>query len=105
MGTGTREPEKVAEFLVSKDKHVTGLRFSSDGCAVVVVPRDGQVAQMFQFRLGPSVGKVVGDVGVEKKSKRVSVGVVTKRETRMPWHVYDLRRGRTSAVVESGVCG
>jgi hypothetical protein len=98
MGAWTRELEKVAEFLVSKDKHVAGLRFSSD-CAGVVVPCDGQVAQMFQLRLGPSVGKVMGDVGAEKKSKWLSVGVVVaKRETRMPWHVYDLKRGRTSAV-------
>jgi hypothetical protein len=103
MGMGMREPEKVAEFLVSKDKHVVGLRFSSDGCAVVVVPRDGQVAQMFQLRLQPSVGKVLGDVGVEKKKgKRPSVGVMAvKREMRMPWHVYELRRGRPSAVVEA----
>jgi hypothetical protein len=100
---GTREPEKVAEFLVSKDKHVAELQFSSDGCAVVVVPRDEQVAQMFQLRLGPSVGKVVGDVGVVKKGKRVSVGVVAAAE-REPWHVCDLKRGRTSAVVEAVEC-
>jgi hypothetical protein len=106
MGTGTRELEKVVEILVSKDKHVAGLRFSRDGCAVVVVPRDGQVAQIFQLRLGPSVGKVMGDVVVEKKGKRLSVGVVApaKRETRVPWNVYDLKRGRTSAVVEVVEC-
>jgi hypothetical protein len=82
--SGTRELE-VAEFLVSKDKHIAGLRFSSNGCVVVIVPRDGQVSQMLQLQLGPSVGKVAGDAGVEKKSKRLSVGVVAKRETQMPW--------------------
>jgi hypothetical protein len=47
--SGVKEPEKIAEFLVSKDKQVVGLWFSSDGCAVVVVPRDGQVEQMYQL--------------------------------------------------------
>ena len=105
-GVGVREPEKVAEFLVSKDKPVAGLRFSSDGCAVVVVPRDGQVAQLFQLRLGPAVGsRVAGEASaVSKKSKRPSAGMVSNRETRTPWHVYDLRRGRTSAVVEAVEC-
>jgi hypothetical protein len=66
MGMGTRELEKVAEFLVSKDKHVAGLQFSMDECAVVIVPRDGQVAQKFQLRLGPSVGKVRRRCGGEE---------------------------------------
>ena len=68
----------MAEFLVSRDKHIAGLRFSSNGCADVVLPRDGQVVQMFQLWLEPSVGKVLGDVGVEKKGKQLSVGVVAK---------------------------
>jgi hypothetical protein len=41
---GTREPETVAWFLASKVKHASVLRFSRDGCTVIVVPRDGQVA-------------------------------------------------------------
>jgi hypothetical protein len=53
------ELETIAEFLVSMDKQVAGLRFSNDGCAVIVVPCDGQVTQMFQLRIGPTVGKVV----------------------------------------------
>ena len=60
---------------------------------MVVVPRDGQVAS-----------NPMGDVEVEKKSKQLLVGVVAKRETRMPWHVYDLKRGRPSAVVEAVEC-
>jgi hypothetical protein len=109
--TGTREPEKIAEFLASKDKHVSVLRFSRDGCTVIVVPRDGQVAQMHQLRPGPTLGHVLTgnmDKVEERKVKRLSETaklVVTKRELRTPWHVYDLRRGRTSAVVESVECG
>lgn len=64
---GLREPEKLAEFLVSKDKHVAGLQLLSDRC--FVVPRDGEVAQMFQLRLGPAVGKMSADADGEKKSK------------------------------------
>jgi hypothetical protein len=32
------------------------------------------------------------------------VGGAAKRETRVPWHVYDLIRGRTSAVEEAVEC-
>jgi hypothetical protein len=31
-------------------------------------------------------------------------GTATRRGARMPWHVYDFRRGRTSAVVEVVEC-
>ncbi|KAF8235718.1 hypothetical protein L208DRAFT_1537069 [Tricholoma matsutake] len=63
---GLREPEKLAEFLVSKDKHVAGLRLSSDRC--FVVPHDGEVGQMFQLQLGPAVGKMSADADGEKKN-------------------------------------
>jgi hypothetical protein len=56
--TGRGEPEKVAEFLASKDKHVSVLQFSRDGCTVIVVPRDGQVVQMHQLRPGPPFAMV-----------------------------------------------
>ena len=36
-----REPARVAEFFGSRDKHMAGLRFARDGCAVAVVPWDG----------------------------------------------------------------
>jgi hypothetical protein len=102
--------ETVAEFQVGrdkdKDKQVAGLRFSSDGGAVVVVPRDGQVMQVFQLRIGPAGGKVAGEGDAEKRGKRSSVAGsgVARREARTAVHVYDLRRGRTSAVVEAVEC-
>jgi hypothetical protein len=88
------------QFLVIKNKHIMGLRFSSVGCAVVVVPCDGQAAQLFELLLGPSAGKVMGNIVVEKESKWLLVSVVAKREMWMLRHVYDLKRGRTSAVME-----
>jgi hypothetical protein len=96
---GAAEPGKVAEFMVAKDRPIAGLAFSSDGCAVLVAPRDGQVLQVYQIRPGPAVGGGGGDGDV--RAKRASItGGIGRREARTPWHVYDLRRGRTSAVVE-----
>jgi hypothetical protein len=56
---GTREPETVAWFLASKDKYASVLWFSRDGCTVIVVPRDGQVAQMHQLQPGPTFRHVL----------------------------------------------
>ncbi|KAF9463475.1 hypothetical protein BDZ94DRAFT_1258923 [Collybia nuda] len=99
------EPTKVAEFVVSKDRPIAGLTFSPDGCSIMVAPRDGQVLQVYQVRPVPVVGCGIGSAGDgEGRSKRTSISGAApgsvRREARTPWHVYDLRRGRTSAVVE-----
>jgi hypothetical protein len=94
-------------FLGSRDRHVSGLRPSSDGCGMVVVPRDAQVAQVCQLRfVGPIAGGDPDEEGTgvmgqgretKVKAKAKARGVVTHR------HVYDLRR-RTSAGGESISC-
>jgi hypothetical protein len=40
-----------------------------------------------------------------KRLSETGTSVATKRESPTPWYVYDLRRGRTSAVVEVVECG
>lgn len=106
LGTGTGgDPVKVAEFVVSKDRPIAGLTFAPDGCAVMVAPRDGQVLQVYQVRPVPGGGCAGAGAGAgdgEGRAKRGSVlgAGAGSREARTPWHVYDLRRGRTSAVVE-----
>ena len=53
----------MSEFWESRDKHVAGLWFARDGCEVVVVPRDGQVARVFQLtRFWGPQGEVEGEV-------------------------------------------
>jgi len=64
-------PAVLGEFMVSKDKQVSRLAFSADGCSLVVMPRDGHTGRVFRMRPSGS-----------------------------PSYLYNLRRGRTSAVVE-----
>ena len=64
-------PAVLGEFMVSKVKQVSRLAFSADGCSLVVVPRDGHTGRVFRIRPSGS-----------------------------PSYLYNLRRGRTSAVVE-----
>ncbi|RDB26504.1 hypothetical protein Hypma_005607 [Hypsizygus marmoreus] len=92
-------PTLVAEFMVSKDKQITRLAFSSDGCTLIVVPRDGHTLQTFQIRPIPPFTPFVDTPNDDNRAKQHS-GVGLPARTSPPWHVYNLRRGRTSAVVE-----
>ncbi|EKM58747.1 uncharacterized protein PHACADRAFT_248804 [Phanerochaete carnosa HHB-10118-sp] len=79
-------PARVAEFLIGKDQPISQLQFSPDGTSLMVAMRGGHVMRVYQLRPtrrhpGSSMNE---DVGL-----------------RSPWHVYDLRRGRTSAIVDS----
>ncbi|RDB23105.1 hypothetical protein Hypma_009954 [Hypsizygus marmoreus] len=92
-------PTLVAEFMVSKDKQITRLAFSSDGCMLIVVPRDGHTLQTFQIRPIPPYTPFIDTPNDDTRAKQHS-GVGPPAKTSPPWHVYNLRRGRTSAVVE-----
>ena len=79
----------------------------------MVVPGDGQTIKVFQVRPVPRALRsgisetgqfdgaesapavLVGSVG-----SRVDSLIPTLKKDSAPWHMYDLRRGRTSAVVE-----
>ena len=86
----TQTPAKVAEFQVGKDHPVSVLAFAADGTALAVATRGGHTMKV--FRLCPVPAGVRQLMGVKEGE---DAGVVP------PWHVYDLRRGRTSAVVDS----
>jgi hypothetical protein len=53
-------PEVIVEFLASKHQHISALRFSADGSALVVVPDDGQTVKVFQVRPPPRTLRFVG---------------------------------------------
>ena len=89
-GGSVGKPRKVAEFLASKHQSITRLSFSRDGNSIMVSPKDGQVLQIFQLRPAAVVSKVSLDTGKGEPAFRRDV----------PWHMYNLRRGRTTAVVE-----
>ncbi|GLB34454.1 hypothetical protein LshimejAT787_0200190 [Lyophyllum shimeji] len=88
-------PVTVVEFVVGRgDKPVAGLSFMADGCAVGVVPRDGQAVRVYQIRPAPSATSLGGGDGEGEGGGGGGEGAGSA------WHVYNLRRGRTSAVVE-----
>jgi WD40 repeat protein len=87
-------PTIISEFAASKRQPISNIEFTSDGNSLIVSTEDGRVIRVFQIRPLPSVsrggpritGSTASDAG---------------RTTAEPWHVYNLRRGRTSAVVEA----
>ncbi|KAH9984189.1 hypothetical protein BJV77DRAFT_1072315 [Russula vinacea] len=90
-----RSPEPIVEFLASENQLISALRFSADGSALMVVPGDGQTVKVFQVRPLPRTLRFVGST-VERPDE----GQNAFSES-APWHMYDLRRGRTSAVIEN----
>lgn len=107
-----RCPDLIVEFLASKRQPISALRFSADGSALMVVPGDGQTIRVFQMRPVPRPLRCVSSEG-EQPDEGENVPTVpagtfylcrtlslTSIKESAPWHMYDLRRGRTSAVVE-----
>jgi WD40 repeat protein len=76
----------ISEFIAFKHQPISALKFTQDGNSLVVSPRDGQVVRIFQIRPIPRVS-------------------ISGRENALvgrpdPLHMYSLRRGRTSAIVD-----
>ena len=107
-----RCPDLIVEFLASKRQAISALRFSADGSALMVVPGDGQTIRVFQMRPVPRTLRFVSSEGERsdegQNAPTAPVGTfylcralsLTPIKESTPWHMYDLRRGRTSAVVE-----
>ncbi|KAK7039125.1 hypothetical protein VNI00_010310 [Paramarasmius palmivorus] len=97
-------PAVVTRFIASALQPVANIWFSQDGTSVLVAPRDGQVVHVYGIRSNP-VAKI------REESSEATEGDGSgspKSQSRMPMipdappsHVYDLRRGRTPAVVEA----
>ncbi|KAL0575045.1 hypothetical protein V5O48_006918 [Marasmius crinis-equi] len=104
-------PAVVTRFIASKSQPIAQIWFSRDGNSVLVAPRDGQVAHVYGIRSNPvaraveqreeAEAKEAGGEGSSPSDKslkrRSSIPVVDAP----PLHVYELRRGRTPAAVES----
>lgn len=78
-------PARVAEFFVGKNHPISLIQFSHDGTSLMVATRGGHTMKVYQLRPARRGRNATGADG----------GLLP------PWHTYDLRRGRTSAVVES----
>lgn len=108
-----RVPELIVEFLASKRQLISALRFSADGSALMVVPGDGQTIKVFQLQPVPRTFRfVINETEQLEEGQNAPmlpvcdlisilvVMVLTLLKESAPWHMYDLRRGRTSAIVE-----
>ncbi|KAJ7576906.1 hypothetical protein C8J56DRAFT_971884, partial [Mycena floridula] len=78
-GISGENPPVVAEFLAFRSQPVASLEWSQDGTVLSVAGKDGQALNLFQI------------CPASTNSSRSSP----------PNHLYSLRRGRTSAVIES----
>lgn len=95
-------PEVVAEFVAVKHQPISHLKFTHDGNSLLVAPKDGQVIRMFQLRPMPRIARLRHEVAAKMASATGSPADMMASSTaeNAPWHVYNLRRGRTSAVIE-----
>lgn len=113
-GPSPSAPELIVEFLASKHQPISALRFSADGSALMVVPGDGQIVKVFQLRPLPRTLRFVSSAVEQLDEGQNAITVCTSRlflvvgalvltalQESATWHMYDLRRGRTSAVVEN----
>ena len=114
-------PQMVTEFVATRHQPISHLAFTHDGNTLIVGPRDGQVVRVFQIRRAHVLrgvrdgieGGCNKGVGSGKEGKSVVAGAElgsvpvanwmqspSSSEEDAPWHVYSLRRGRTSAVIQ-----
>ena len=112
-------PECLSDFTVLNGQSVAGLRFSEDGTSIAVVPDDGGTVRSYQIKprsrtmrnaaLSNSIHNLRDNPALEmiRKDSTGSMdghGTIPGDETssvNAPWHAYDLRRGRTSGIIES----
>ncbi|EMD31859.1 hypothetical protein CERSUDRAFT_119431 [Gelatoporia subvermispora B] len=104
-------PVKVADFTVSKSEPISHIRFSGNGTSVAASMKDGRVVRVFNIRpLSRAARSSVNDsssllgertqAGYSAPSQPPPSISAAPNRSDHPWHVYNLRRGRTSAVVE-----
>ncbi len=99
---GATAPRAVAEFVVKRDQPVSKITFSDDGTSLLVAFKDGQTMKVFKLRPTPST--YAGLDHLDGRSRRGSSGHAAsgaERQLNAPSHIYDLKRGRTSGLVES----
>ena len=110
-GGGGGSPVVVAEWLTSRSQPVAGLKFSPDGCSLIVVPMNGQVSHVWQIRPSPGVlrisqtgvvgtGSGDGDHSKSGRDNPGSGGVGSGGGPDVMVRMYHLHRGRSPAVID-----
>ncbi|KAJ3772601.1 hypothetical protein FB446DRAFT_643226, partial [Lentinula raphanica] len=101
-------PPVVMHFLASKSQPVSSMQFSASGTSLLITPRDGQTISVYEIRIDP-VSRLNETHephrhtphGETKGSDASRSSPTLSQSFASPLHVYNLRRGRTSAVIES----
>ncbi|KAJ3886249.1 hypothetical protein GG344DRAFT_57825 [Lentinula edodes] len=106
----TSSPAVVMHFVASKSHPLSNMWFSASGTLLSTVSRDGQTAQIYEIRTDPmqriheaSEGR---DITSHSESRggdvsRFSPPLPINIPTVSPPPIYNLRRGRTPAVIDS----
>lgn len=84
LGDSPTSASKVAEFIASS-KVIAHLQFTSDGNSLVVSDKDGHSSRLYALK-------------PVYKRRNVSIDHI---HCDPPWHIYDLPRGVTTAVIDS----
>ncbi|KAJ2933401.1 hypothetical protein H1R20_g3686, partial [Candolleomyces eurysporus] len=104
-----QHPRVVVEFIGSRSQPIANLAWSEDGAEVLVVPRDGYLTKVFRVRPAPAPLRKDSDSskpvpsGTAAGAANPSAANSVSRATNVLGSVvqlYELRRGRTTAVVE-----
>lgn len=110
-------PEPVSDFSIPSGQVVADLKFSEDGTSLSVIPEDGGIVRLYHIKpasrvmrstsLNRSIHAAYDRLGL-RRARKDSVGSSEGRPAQReasgvttPWHIYDLRRGRTSGIIEA----
>ncbi|KAI0333347.1 hypothetical protein GY45DRAFT_1344085 [Cubamyces sp. BRFM 1775] len=109
------EPEPVAQFTFTRPQALSSLKFSADGTTLAVCSKEGHAIRVLQLRPTPrALRRPIDSLApseveaTSKEARRNSTSTTVSSAATEPdehlaestQHVYTLRRGRTSAVVE-----
>ncbi|KAF9070367.1 hypothetical protein BDP27DRAFT_1323920 [Rhodocollybia butyracea] len=96
----------ITQFIASKSQPVSNIWFSASGTSLLIAPRDGQSIQVHEIRSDP----VLRIIGTDRQRDATFSASKTKNSVssqssppppKGTEQVYNLRRGRTPAVIES----
>ncbi|TBU43312.1 hypothetical protein BD309DRAFT_894635 [Dichomitus squalens] len=113
--SSSAQPEPVAQFTFARPQALSGLKFSPEGTSLALCSKDGHAVRTFRLRPTPrlsrrpppdapsqdSRSRSGKEHATAPKVRQTSSSMTPEHLLESMQHVYTLRRGRTSAVVES----
>lgn len=93
-------PVTIAEFLASRSQCISQLAFSADGNSLFVIPKDGQVVPVFRVRPTSKALRALESPPLPQFAPSAALSPHTPPSVEPPLHLYDLRQGHASAMIE-----